>query len=133
MSLRNFLEKKEKEGKILHIKDKVSPRFEISSIIKAFDGGPILFFDKIKGHTTKVVANVCGTRERFCSALNVNAEGLYQRLIDAWRSPVPPKIVKEGPVKEVVEKPKLSKIPVLTHFEKDAGQYLTSAIICAEF
>jgi UbiD family decarboxylase len=131
MSLRNFLEEREKEVNFLHIKDQVSPRFEISSIIKAFDGGPILFFDKIKGHTTKVVANVCGTRERFCSALNVNAEGLYQRLVDAWRSPVPPKIVKDGPVKEVVEKPKLSKIPVLTHFEKDAGPYLTSAIIYA--
>jgi len=85
MSLRNFLEGKEKEGMILHIKDQVSPRFEISSIIKTFDGGPLLFFDKIKGHTAKVVVNVCGTRERFCSALNVNAEGLYQRLIDAWR------------------------------------------------
>jgi UbiD family decarboxylase len=33
MSLRNFLEEKEKEGKILHIKDQVSPRFEISSIL----------------------------------------------------------------------------------------------------
>jgi UbiD family decarboxylase len=131
MNLRNFLKEKEKEGKILHIKDQVSPRFEISSIIKAFDGGPILFFDKIKGHTTKVVANVCGTRGRFCAALNVNAEGLYQRLIDAWRSPVPPKIVEEGPVKEVVEKPKLTKIPVLTHFKKDAGPYLTSATIYA--
>lgn len=131
MSLRNFLEEKEKKGQILHIKDQVSSRFEISSIIKAFDGGPILFFDKIKGHTTKVVANVCGTRERICSALNVELEGLYRRLIDAWRSPVPPKIVKEGSVKEVVEKPKLSKIPVLTHFEKDAGQYITSAIVYA--
>jgi 2,5-furandicarboxylate decarboxylase 1 len=131
MSLRNFLEEKEKKGQILHIKDQVSSRFEISSIIKAFDGGPILFFDKIKGHTTKVVANVCGTRERICSALNVELEGLYRRLIDAWRSPVPPKIVKEGSVKEVVEKPKLSKIPVLTHFEKDAGPYITSAIVYA--
>jgi len=131
MSLRNFLEEKEKKGQILHIKDQVSSRFEISSIIKAFDGGPILFFDKIKGHTTKVVANVCGTRERICSALNVELEGLYRRLIDAWRSPLPPKIVKEGSVKEVVEKPKLSKIPVLTHFEKDAGPYITSAIVYA--
>jgi 2,5-furandicarboxylate decarboxylase 1 len=131
MSLRSFLEEKEKKGQILHIKDQVSPRFEISSIIKAFDGGPILFFDKIKGHTTKVVANVCGTRERFCSALNVDPEGLYRRLVDAWQSPAPPKIVKEGPVKEVVEKPKLTKIPILTHFEKDAGPYITSAIVHA--
>jgi UbiD family decarboxylase len=30
-----------------------------------------------------------------------------------------------------VEKPQLSKIPILTHFEKDAGQYITSAIVSA--
>jgi len=30
-----------------------------------------------------------------------------------------------------VEKPKLSKLPISTHFEKDAGPYLTSAIIHA--
>jgi len=39
--------------------------------------------------------------------------------------------VKECPVKEVVEKPDLSKIPVLTHFERDAGPYITSAIVSA--
>jgi UbiD family decarboxylase len=131
MSLRGFLEKMEKIGEVVHISDEVSPRFEVSSIMKAFDGGPILFFDNVKGSSAKVVANVCGTRERLCSALNVDSEKLYQKLINSWSFPIQPRIVKEGPVKEVVEKPKLSKIPVLTHFEKDAGPYVTSAIVSA--
>ena len=121
----------EGEGKVVHIRDSISPRFEAASIMKTFDGGPILQFDSVKSHATKIVANVCGGRERICSALNVSAEALYQRLINAWRSPVPPKIVDDGPVKEVIEKPRLSKIPVLTHFERDAGPYITSAIVSA--
>lgn len=131
MSLRSFLEEMEKRGEIAHVKEEVSPRFEVSSILKAFDGGPVLFFGKVKDCETKIVANLCGTRERICSAMNVSPEEVYQKLIDAWRSPTPPEIVEKGPVKEVVEKTSLSKIPILTHFERDAGAYITSAIVSA--
>jgi UbiD family decarboxylase len=119
----------EKEKEVIHVKEQVSPRFEISSIMKAFDGGPILFFDNVKGFKTKIVANTCATRKRLCSALNVKPEKLYQKMIEGWRLPTPPKIVKTGPVKEVIEKADLSKIPILTHFEKDAGSYITSATV----
>jgi len=131
MSLRDFLEEMEKKGEVVHVKEEVSPRFETSSIIKAFDRGPILYFDKVRGHKTRIVANVCGTRQRICYALKTKAEDLYKRLTDAWRSPVRPKVVKDCPVKEVEEKADLSKLPVLTHFEKDAGPYITSAIVSA--
>lgn len=131
MSLRSFLEGMEKRGEVVHVRDRVSPRFEVSSVMKAFDGGPILFFDKVKGHETKIVANVCGTRERIWSSLNVSPEKLYEKLIEAWRSPISPRMVKDGPVKEVVEKASLSRIPILTHFERDAGAYITSAIVSA--
>lgn len=132
MSLRSFLQEVEKKQDVIHIKERVSSQFEISSIIKAFDlGGPVLFFDDVKNSKAKVVANVCGTRERVCQALDVEKENLYECLIEAWCSRTKPKIVEDAPVKEVVEKPQLSKIPILTHFEKDAGPYITSAIISA--
>lgn len=131
MSLRSFLKEMEKEKEVVHVREQVSPHFEISSIMKTFDGGPILFFDDVKGFQTKIVASTCGTRRRLCSALKVKSENLYQRLIEGWRSPTQPKIVKTGPVKEVVEKADLSKIPILIHFEKDAGPYITSAIVSA--
>jgi len=37
MSLRSFLEEMEKRGEVVHVKDKVSPHFEASSVMKAFD------------------------------------------------------------------------------------------------
>jgi len=131
VSLRTFLEEMEAKREIIHVKDRVSLRFEAASIMKAFDGGPILSFDNVEGSETKIVANVCGTRQRLCSALKVAPEKLYLRLTEAWKTPVPPKTVKEAAVKEVVEKPRLSRIPILTHFEKDAGPYVTSAIVSA--
>ncbi len=132
MSLRSFLKEAEERQGLVHVGERVSPRFEISYVIKAFDqGGPVLFFDNVEKHETKVVANVCGTRGRLSKALDVEKEHIYNCLIKAWRTPTKPEVVDEGPVKEVIEEPFLSKIPILTHFEKDAGPYITSAIVSA--
>jgi UbiD family decarboxylase len=131
MSLREFLKQMETRKEILHIKDEVSTRFEIPFIMKSFENqGSALMFENVKDYKTKVVANVCGTRKRICAALNVDRDRLYRRLTEAWRSPRKPKIVEDGAVKEIVEND-LSRIPVLTHFERDAGPYITSAVVYA--
>lgn len=131
MSLRSFLDEMEAAGKVVHVKEEVSPRFEISSMMKALDKGPMLFFNKVEGYPTKIVANVCGNRQRLCEALAVTPEQLYQKLIEAYKYPAAQKTVNDAPVKEVIEQADLSKIPVLTHFEKDAAPYITSALVSA--
>jgi len=132
MSLREFLKQAETKKEILHVKDEVSTRFEIPFIMKSLDTqGAILVFENVKNYEIKVVANVCGTRKRICAAVNVDHDRLYRRLIDAWRSPQKPEIVEDGAVKEIVEND-LSRIPVLRHFERDAGPYITSAVVHAK-
>jgi len=132
MSLREFLKQVKTKKEILHVKDEVSTRFEIPFIMKSLDTqGAILVFENVKNYEIKVVANVCGTRKRICAAVNVDHDRLYRRLIDAWRSPQKPEIVEDGAVKEIVEND-LSRIPVLRHFERDAGPYITSAVVHAK-
>lgn len=133
MSFRDFLEQMEKERQVLHVEDQISPIFEISHVMKRLDNeSPILLFEKVKCFDTKVVASVCATRQRMCKALNVGLDDLYRRLLWAWRSPKRPKIITDGAVKESLErKIDLSKIPVLVHFERDAGPYITSGVVHA--
>jgi 2,5-furandicarboxylate decarboxylase 1 len=132
MSLREFLRQMEKEKEVLHVKNEVSANLEASYIMNSFDcEGPVLSFDRVRDFEIKVIANVCGTRKRLCTAISVGKSDLYSRLTDAWRSPKKAKILESGAVNEVVEKPNLSKIPFLTHFERDAGQYITSAVVHA--
>ena len=131
MSLRSFLAEMQKKDQLLQLEEEVLLRFEISAIMKEFDAGPILYFDNVKGSPTKIVAGVCGTHQRLCLALGVSQEVLYQKIIEAWRKPTQPKVVRGGPVNEVVERARLSKLPILTHFERDAGPYITSAVISA--
>jgi UbiD family decarboxylase len=131
MSLREFFKQMEKEKEVLRIKDEVSTKFEIPFIMKSFDNeGPVLIFDNVKDYDAKVVANVCGTRKRICSSVNVDQDGFYRKLTEAWRSPKKPRIVRDGAVSAVAEND-LSKIPILTHFEKDASSYITSAVVHA--
>jgi 2,5-furandicarboxylate decarboxylase 1 len=132
VSLRGFLNMSEKEGDVLHVKEEVSPRFEISYVLKSFNNeGPILLFEKIKGSDRKVVTNICGTRKRIYKALDIGQDGLYEKLIRAWHSPKKAKVFEDGASKriEIVD---LSSIPILTHFEKDAAPYITSAIVHAK-
>ncbi len=131
MSLRGFLADMQRKNQLVQINDEVSRRFEVSAFMKEFNNGPILYFDNVRGTPSKIVAGVCGTRQRLCWALGVNPETLYQKIIEAWREPVQPKVVRGGPVNEVVEKARLSKLPILTHFERDAGAYITSGVISA--
>ena len=133
MSLRDFLKQMENKKEVLHVKDQVSPAFEISHLMKTFDDqGPVLLFEKVKGGNAQVVTNVCGTRKRICDSLSIGLDGLYRRILWAWRSPRKPKISREGVVKEVSEKKvDLAEFPVLTHFERDAGPYITSGVVHA--
>jgi UbiD family decarboxylase len=133
MNLREFLKEMEKEKEVLHVKDALSTEFEISYLMKNFDNkGPILMFEHAKDYENRIVANVCGTRKRICAALNVNSDELYGTLTQAWQAPRKPRIVADGAVKECPEgSVDLKKFPFLTHFEKDAGPYITSAVINA--
>jgi UbiD family decarboxylase len=132
MSLKGFLAEMEAKKEILHVKDAVSTKFETSYIMKKLeDQGLILAFEKVKDYKTKVVANVCGTRKRICEALNIREDQLYGRLVGAWRSPRKPKVVEDGSMEEIAEVD-LSEIPILMHFERDAGRYITSAVVHAK-
>jgi len=129
--LRSFLKELEQTRDIIKIKDPVSIRFEAAAIMKGFDCGPAIFFEKIKESDTPIVANICGTRARICRSLGVGGDGLYQKIMDSPMHPLRPVVVKDCPVKEVVEEPKLTKMPILSHYEKDAGPYITSAAVSA--
>jgi 2,5-furandicarboxylate decarboxylase 1 len=134
VSLRAYLQQAEEENQVLHVRDKISTHFEISHVARSFDvDGPVLLFENVKEARRKVVVNVCGTRERICMAIGVDRDGLYGRFIEALHSPNKTEVIEDGSVKEVVEKTvDLSALPILTHFEKDAGRYITSAVVHAK-
>src|SRR3989337_1376587 len=64
--LREYLEELEKKGLLKRIKTEVDPDLEVAEIQDRLvrSGGPAVIFEKVKGHSMPIVANLFGTRER---------------------------------------------------------------------
>lgn len=129
--LRSFVKTLEGEGDLLHIDEPLAVEYEVPAVMQAFDGGKALMFRRVEGHRESIVSGVCGTRARIARALDCDAAMLHQRLRDAMVNPEPPEEVGKGPVCAVTEAPHLNDMPILTHFERDGGPYLTAAALYA--
>jgi 2,5-furandicarboxylate decarboxylase 1 len=128
--LRTFIAGPQEQGDVVHIGDKVSARFEAAAILKNFEN-KIVFLDNIDGCRAPVVAGVCGTRQRLNRALDTTREQFYDRLGKALIQPRRPIEVDDGPVLECIEGPHLQSVPILTHYERDAGPYMTAGAVYA--
>ncbi|TRZ90553.1 MAG: UbiD family decarboxylase, partial [Methanosarcinales archaeon] len=126
MSLRGFLDKLREEGKLREVSEALSPVYEVSAAV----GKEPTLFTNVNG--SRVVMNVLGSRQLLADALGVSPDKIIQTL-----SSSPPegivKIVKDSPTKEVCEKPDLSKLPILTHYEGDGAPYITAGVVVSEY
>ncbi len=133
--LRSQLKAAEEWGEVVHIRREVDPRFELTAISKKLESGQAAFFEKVKGCSMPVVVNLDNSRSRIARVLGTDDFGLTGRYMEAIQSPLPTVEVKDGPVKEVkvtkgIDLPKL--LPMITHYEKDGGPYITAGVVIAE-
>ncbi len=131
MDLRETLEKLRMLGELKRVTEPVRIVHGVANLMKRFDGGSALVFENVDGFSNKVVAGTCATKKRLASLLDVAEGDLYDKITKSIGFPQSPKVKSDGPVAETQAEPKLSKLPVLTHYERDPGPYLTSAIVSA--
>jgi len=128
VSLRNFIEKLEKEGTLVRIDKEVDPYLEMAQILKE-RGGQTVLFENVKNSEYKVVAGVCSSRDNFAKAIGCSKDDLIFKIADAIAKPSKPKVVEKAPCQEIViEGVDLSRIPIMTHAKTDLGAYITSGV-----
>lgn len=132
--IRTFIGELETRGDLLQIKEEIDPKYEISGVLKALDEkkGPAVLFRKPKGYTIPVVGNIMGSRARLAMALGIDEKDLIEEYLRRKNSPIPPKEVSEGPVKEVILKEDIDipgMLPVVTYSKKDTNPYLTTGVV----
>ncbi len=130
--LRDAIKILESEGELICIKQNLSPKFEIPAALKLLDGGPAVLFENVQGYSFRIVGGICNSRRKLSLALKVPENKLHDLLIKAIDNPLPPIEVEDAPVKEVSESIDLRKLPILTHYERDAGPYITCGVIIAK-
>jgi UbiD family decarboxylase len=132
--LREFLKKLEKEGEVLKIEPEVDLMYEVGAVCRlALDRGgaernKALYFSRLKGSFYPLAVNLLATRKRFCLALECNPDEIHREWIRRTEKPIEPRIVKDGPCKEVVHVGKdvnLFQLPIPMWNELDGGRYIT--------
>jgi len=128
MNQREFLEKLDKEGKLVHVTKEVSPKYEIANVLNSLGEQPTVF-ENVKGYDFKVFGGITSSRDIIASALDTTKEKLLHTLVAALREPKEPEMVENAPCQEVViNEPDLNKFPLLTHLEGDGGRYATASV-----
>lgn len=112
----------------------VSPRHEIAALLRAAPPeGPALLFENVAGHPgARVAGHLIANRRRTALALGTEPERLAETWLQRTRKGIPPVTAIEAPVKEVVVKapPDLGALlPVLTHYERDGGPFITTGVV----
>jgi 4-hydroxy-3-polyprenylbenzoate decarboxylase len=154
--LRDFISQLEASGELKRVAVEVDAKLEMTEICDRVlrAGGPAILFEKVKGHTLPVLANLFGTPERV--ALGMGVEGDWQaalrevgRTLSALKEPEPPKgfkdawdklpllkqvlhmapkVVSRAPCQEVVWEGKdvdLSRLPIQHCWPEDVAPLIT--------
>ena len=129
MEIANFLKTLEEKGLLIRISKPVDPKYEISTLMKMLDGRVVLF-DHVNGFSMPVVANVCSTRDLVAMGLGTTREKLMSKLTDSIDHPKKAKIIEAEGYQNIGADLRL--LPLLTHYPKDGGPYISSGIVASE-
>jgi len=153
----HFIEALEKAGELVRIKPYVDPKLEMAEITdrisKTPGGGKALLFENT-GFNFPVLMNAYGSEKRMCLALGVQQlnditkeiENLFHLLsapkenildklkllpkLGQFASWMPAVKKGRGECQEVImEKPDITKLPVITCWPKDGGPFVTLPVI----
>ncbi|HXU95437.1 MAG TPA: UbiD family decarboxylase [Candidatus Nitrosotalea sp.] len=126
--MRSYLDILSKNKELAVVKKKVSTKFEIAAITAKMDGSKAILFENVKDSKFRVVSNLVGTRKRFAYAVGAPENKIHEKVISAIKHASKPKISKKPQFTENQSKD-LFTLPIVTHFEKEPGPFITSAII----
>ncbi len=129
--LRNYISQIKKINDLKTVKTKVSTKFEIAGITAKVDGSYAILFENIKESNFQLVSNLVGTRKRFALAVGGTENNIHEKIISAIKKAKKPKIVPSGKFMENKSK-NLFSMPIVTHFEKESGPFITSSVAYAK-
>ncbi|MDD3977480.1 UbiD family decarboxylase [Methanomicrobium antiquum] len=123
--MREFIKKMRDAGLVDDIYEEVSSVYQAPKI--ASKTNKLVFFHKLDGDK-KSVMNVTSIRKSLSIALGYPEEDIVKNLSKAEYNG---NVVNRG--KLYMIQPDLLSLPIMKHYPKDAGRYLTSAIVFSEY
>jgi 4-hydroxybenzoate decarboxylase subunit C len=145
--LASFLMALERAGELRRISAEVDPYLEVSEITQRVTrrGGPALLFENVKGADFPLATNIYSSMRRVEWSLGEHPRAIGERLIALYDRLNPPsvaklwqargellrfrhaapKVVTRAMSQDVVEAPRLTRLPNLTGWPRDGGPFIT--------
>ena len=122
--MREFIETMRRCGLLIDVHEPCSADMQAARMAGTTDR--MLFFHDLDG--ARAVMNVTANRQALSLALGIDEREIVRTLSAAAFDGT---VVEDGRLS--VQKPDLSKIPVMHHFPNDAGKYITAGIVFASY
>jgi 2,5-furandicarboxylate decarboxylase 1 len=139
--LRGFLSTLQSDNELVRVKRDVNAEYEIAAVSARLDGKQAVLFEKVCKSKIRVVSNVIATPRRFYLALGGSShksnkadvkKNIHSRVSEALHGLSEPIRAEGGGLFEENSSRSLYDLPIVTHFEKDAGPFITSSIVFSE-
>ena len=133
-SLRTFLAELPQD-EILRIDEPLALDFLPTALVLELEKQrrtPVVLINRPVGFDMPVVTNLFASRDRIARMVGAPPGGFNDAWTRALATLVPPVVVGNGPVHEVIvegEALDVGQLPISRHFEKDAGRYIGSGIL----
>ncbi len=145
--LQSFVAQLEQAGELRRIRVEVDPKHEVSEVVQRVirQNGPALLFENVQGADFPLLMNMFGSDRRIELALGRHPQEIGQELIHLFERLNPPSLkafwsarrqlarmrfmrprrIGSAPVQEVVEDPRLDRLPNIWSWPRDAGPFIT--------
>lgn len=135
--LRDFIGLCKEEGEFKPVRAEVDWDLELSHIAKLSEekGGPVLFFEKVKGYATPVVTSILSKATRWAMALGMPKNSSVFDMAKTWiettqKGGIPPKRVYDGPIMEnqmTGDAVNVLSFPIPRFLPDDVGRFFGTA------
>jgi UbiD family decarboxylase len=127
--MENFLKNNADDLEILKIDKEVSAKYEATKLLKEHPK-KIIILNNIKGYDIPIISGICNTREKIAKSLGCTINQITHKIMEATENPQ--KVANFNNLDNYnSKKADLSKIPILTHYKRDGGAYITAGVIFA--
>ena len=114
---------------IIEITEELSSEFEVARVLRDYPKDTVII-KNVKGYEIPIISGICNTREKIAKSINCEVSEITEKIIEASDNPI--KVDKFSDFSEYNNlEIDLDKIPILTHYKRDGGKYITAGVVFA--
>ena len=117
------------DDNVIEITEELSSEYEVSKVLREYPKDTVII-KNVKGYDMPVISGICNTRDKIAKSINCEVSEITEKIIEAMEKPI--KVDKFTDFSEYeTSDVDLDKIPILTHYKRDGGAYITAGVVFA--